>query len=193
MNVQYNGRHNGTTERLTLSDSRGLAPTLYANYTLWLPKDHTLDFTASASFGHNKYNSLYNETSQPTMTSAVTEDNNSIHGNARYYKSWQNGRMLSASLTHDHNHYKDIYAGTSTGDQRLTTDVTMGLLQLMGHFPDESQKIFPWNLLSFRKCSLIELFYLFVSIGCCYLSCCHSLKSIPALCACAICWFLGML
>lgn len=132
MNAQYNGRYNGTTERLTSSDSRGLAPTFYANYTLWLPKDQTLDFTASASFGHNKYNSLYNETSQPTMTSAVTEDNNSIHGNARYYKSWQNGRMLSASLTHDHNHYKDIYAGTSTGDQRLTTDVTMGLLQLSG-------------------------------------------------------------
>ena len=30
------------------------------------------------------------------------------------------------------NHYKDIYAGTSTGEQRLTTDVTMGLLQLSG-------------------------------------------------------------
>ena len=27
---------------------------------------------------------------------------------------------------------KDIYAGTSTGEQRLTTDVTMGLLQLSG-------------------------------------------------------------
>ena len=140
MNAQYNGRYDGTTERLTSSDSRGLAPTLYANYTLWLPKDQTLDFTASASFGHNKYNSLYSErprvgasagmTTQPTLASAVTEDNNTLHGNARYYKSWQNGRMLSASLTHDHNHYKDIYAGTSTGDQRLTTDVTMGLLQL---------------------------------------------------------------
>lgn len=132
MNAQYNGRYNGTTERLTSSDSRGLAPTFYANYTLWLPKDQTLDFTASASFGHNKYNSQYNETALPTLTSAVTEDNNSIHGNGRYYKSWKNGRMLLASLTHDHNHYKDIYAGTSTGDQRLTTDVTMGLLQLSG-------------------------------------------------------------
>ena len=131
-NVRYTGRHDGTTERLTSSDSRGLAPTLYANYTRWLPKDQTLDVTASASFGHHEYNSLYDETAQPTLTSDVTEDNNSIHGSACYYKSWRSGRMLSASLTHDHNRYKDVYAGTSAGDQRLTTDVTMGVVQLSG-------------------------------------------------------------
>ena len=132
MSAQYTGRYNGTTERQTSSDSRGLAPMLYANYTLWLPKDQTLDFTASGSFGHNKYNSLYRETALPAMTSDVTEDNNSIHGNARYYKSWKSGLMLSGSLTHDHNHYKDAYSGSSSGNQRLTTDVTMGLLQLSG-------------------------------------------------------------
>ena len=132
MVARYTGRHDGTTERLTSSDSRGVAPMLYANYTRWLPKDQTVDVTASASFGHHKYNSQYDETAQPTLVSHVTEDNNSIHGNARYYKSWRNGRMLSVSLTHDHNHYKDIYDGTSAGDQRLTTDGTTGLVQLSG-------------------------------------------------------------
>ena len=128
----YSGRYNGSTQRFTSSDNRGLAPSVYANYTLWLPKGQTLDFTASASFGHNRYNSLYTETDQTSMTSAVTEDNNAIRANARYYKSWENGLTLSSSLTHDHNHYKDTYTGTSTGNQRLTTDVTMGLVELSG-------------------------------------------------------------
>ena len=132
MKALYTGRYDGTTQRLTSSDSRGLAPAVYANYTLWLPKDQTLDFTASASFGHNRYNSRYTETAQSAMTSDVTEDNNAIRGNARYYKSWKNGLTLSGSLTHDHNHYKDTYTGTSAGNQRLTTDVTMGLVQLSG-------------------------------------------------------------
>lgn len=129
-NIQYSGKYNDTTQRLVKSGSRGLAPSLYVNYTLWLPKDHTLDFTASASLGHNKYNSLYQETAQLGTTSVVIEDNNTIHGNARYYKTWKNGMTLSTSLTYDHNHYKDSYTGTSIGNQRLTTDVTMGLLQL---------------------------------------------------------------
>ena len=128
----YAGRYDGTTQRLTSSDSRGLAPTLYANYTLWLPKEQTLDFTASASLGHNKYHSRYTETAQDALASDVTEDNNAIHGNARYYKSWKNGLTLSGSLTHDHNRYKDTYEGTSRGIQRLTTDVTMVLAQLSG-------------------------------------------------------------
>ena len=132
MKALYTGHYDGTSQRLTSSDSRGLAPTAYANYTLWLPKDQTLDFTASASFGHNRYNSRYTETAQSALTSDVTEDNNAIRGNARYYKSWKNGLTLSGSLTHDHNHYKDTYTGTSAGHQRLTTDVTMGLVQLSG-------------------------------------------------------------
>ncbi len=132
MLARYTGRFDGSTRVETSSDGRNIAPSIYANYTLWLPKDQTLDFTASASFGHNRYNSLYTETAQNAMTSNVTEDNNTIRGNARYYKSWKNGLTLSGSLTHDHNHYKDTYAGTSTGNQQLTTDLTMGLLQLSG-------------------------------------------------------------
>ena len=130
--AQYTGKYDGTTERLTSSDSRGLAPSLYANYTLWLPKNQTFDFTASATFGHHRYNSLYQESGQTAMTSDVTEDNNAVRGHASYYKSWKNGMTLSAALSHDHNRYTDSYAGTASGRQRLTTDVTMGVLQLSG-------------------------------------------------------------
>ena len=54
--------------------------------------------------------------------------------------------------------------------------------EVQWHFPNESHEIIPWNLLSFRKCRFVELFYLFISIGCCYLSCyhAHSNKSLPA-------------
>lgn len=128
--TQYTGRYNAISEKHNSSDSHGLAPTFYANYTLWLPKDQTLDFTASASFGHNRYNSNYKETSQQEITSSVKEDNNAIHGNVNYYKSWSDGLTFSTSVTHDHNHYTDTYAGSSLGRERLTTDVTMGLLQL---------------------------------------------------------------
>ena len=127
---QYTGKLTTTTRQRTTSDSRGLAPTLFANYTLWLPNDQTLDFTASGSYGHNRYNSSYEETGQTDVSSAVTEDNNAAHGNVSYYKSLQNGTMFSASLSHDHNHYKDIYGGTSEGSQHLSTEVSMGLLQL---------------------------------------------------------------
>ena len=127
--TQYTGKQEGTAQRLMNSDNRGTAPTLYANYTQWLAKGQTLDFTASVSFGDNKYNSLYQETGQMAVTSAVKESNNSIYGAARYYKSWGNGTTVSASLTHDHNHYKDTYAGTAAGNQRLTTGVTTGMLQ----------------------------------------------------------------
>ena len=126
----YSGKTNSATQRLVSSDSRNIAPTIYANYTLWLPKNNTLDITASASLGHNRYNSLYNETAQTAIKSAVTEDNNAIVGNVRYYKSWENGVVLSTTLKHNHNQYRDTYAGTSAGNQRLTTDVTMGLVQL---------------------------------------------------------------
>ena len=131
-NANYTGHYENSTQRRTTSNSRNIAPTFYANYTYWLPQNQTLDFTASASFGHNKYNSHYNETGQTMMTSIVKENNNSIRGNARYYKNWKNGISLSGSLTHDHDQYKDDYMGTSASNQRLTNDVTMGLVQISG-------------------------------------------------------------
>lgn len=129
MNALYDGRYNGTTQRHISSNSQGIVPTFYANYTLYLPKDQAFDFTTLASFGHNKYNSIYNETAQSVISSNVIEENNSLRGMARYYKSWKSF-TLSSSLTYDHNYYKDNYTGTSMGEQRLTTDVTMGLVQL---------------------------------------------------------------
>lgn len=130
--ILYTGRYDGASTRKTLSHNQELAPSVYANYTLWLPKDQTIDFTASASFGHNKYSSLYAETGQTDISSVVSENNNSVRGDMRYYKSWNSGFMFSAALNHEHKYYKDIYYGTSAGNQRLMTDVTMGLIQLSG-------------------------------------------------------------
>ena len=88
-----------------------------------------LDVTASASMGHNKYHSQYVETRQEAMNSTVTEDNIALSGNAQYNKSYQNGLTLTGLLRHDHKHYKDSYGGTAVGEQKLTTDVTVALLQ----------------------------------------------------------------
>jgi len=126
--MTYTGVYNGSTQRMIATDSRNLQPTVYANYTLWLPRSQTLSVTAKASFGHNKYHSLYSETAQADLASDVTEDNQMLQGDARYYKTLKGNVTLSASLTHDHNHYKDSYTGNADGHQRLTTDVTMGLV-----------------------------------------------------------------
>lgn len=132
MNANYEGRYGGQTVRRISSDSRQLVPTAYANYSLWLPKGQTLDFTGTVSFGHNNYHSLYIETGQPSICSDVREDHHAIKAALQYGKSWKQWLAFSASLTHDHNHYKDVYMGSSVGEQRLSTDVTMGLAQLSG-------------------------------------------------------------
>ncbi|EGN56434.1 hypothetical protein PRBRB14_08420 [Hallella multisaccharivorax DSM 17128] len=130
INTTYSGKSEGQTKRLTSSDGRNLSPTLYANYTVWLPKNQTLDFTMSGSFGHNRYNSRYTETRQDELTSSVKENSNSVQGSIQYLKSLEGGLNISGSLQHDHNHYKDTYSGSSTGVQRLTTEGTMALLQV---------------------------------------------------------------
>lgn len=128
--IAYAGGYEGSTERRTSADSKDLAPFVYANYTLWLPKDQTLDISAIGSVGRNKYNSTYGETGQADITSAVTEDNNYVVGNARYYKWLSNGMTLSASVDHTHNYYKDSYSGTAASEQRLQTEVSTAVLQL---------------------------------------------------------------
>lgn len=130
--IAYDGRYEGTTERHTSADSKDMAPYLNVNWTLWLPKDQTLDVSAGASVGRNKYNSSYGETGQTDITSAVSEDNNYAVGNVRYYKWLSNGMALSASADHTHNYYKDSYAGTAASEQKLQTEVTTGMLQLSG-------------------------------------------------------------
>ncbi len=123
----------GSTKRSNSSNSQSIAPSAYANYTLWLPKEQALDITASGSLGHNKYHSLYAETAQSPLRSKVTEDNVVLNGNARYSKTWKNNLTLSGSLNNDYKQYKDHYDGTAMGTQRLTSNVTVGLLQLSGN------------------------------------------------------------
>ncbi|MCI1247174.1 MAG: hypothetical protein LKG14_07335 [Prevotella sp.] len=132
MNNQYTGRYTFLTKRQVTTNSQNLAPSLYAAYTVWLPHNQSLDLTGSFLFGHNKYHSNYNETGQSAMSSMVTENNDAFKGIAQYSKSWKSGVTLSGYLTNDHNRFKDIYAGSSTGTQRLITDVTRGLVKFSG-------------------------------------------------------------
>lgn len=120
----------GTTKRTVSSNSQSIAPSAYANYTLWLPKEQAIDITASASMGHNKYYSLYAETEQSPLSSKVIEDNFVLNGNIRYSKTLKNSLTLTGVLSNDYKHYTDDYAGTAMGKQQLTSNVTVGLLQL---------------------------------------------------------------
>lgn len=120
----------GTTKRTVSSNSQSMAPSAYANYTLWLPKEQAIDITASASMGHNKYYSLYAETEQSSLSSKVIEDNFVLNGNIRYSKTLKNSLTLTGVLSNDYKHYTDDYAGTAMGKQQLTSNVTVGLLQL---------------------------------------------------------------
>lgn len=128
-NISYTESY-GTTKRTVSSNSQSIAPSAYANYTLWLPKEQAFDITASASMGHNKYHSLYAETEQDPLSSKVTEDNFVLNGNARYSKTWKNSLTLTGALSNDYKHYTDNYDGTTMGKQQLTSNVTVGLLQL---------------------------------------------------------------
>lgn len=127
--VFYNGSY-GTTNRITSSNNLSIAPSAYANYTLWLPKEQMFDFTASTQIGHNKYYSLYTETKQTELETKVTEDNYAFSGNARYSKTWKNNLSIAGSLNNDYKHYTDFYAGSASGRQRLTSNVSVALLQL---------------------------------------------------------------
>ena len=51
-------------------------------------------------------------------------------GNANYSKTWKNGLTLTGLLRNDYKNYKDTYEGTAIGRQRLTSNVTTGLIQL---------------------------------------------------------------
>ena len=127
--ISYTGPY-GTTKRTVSSNSQSIAPSVYANYTLWLPKEQALDITASASFGHNKYSSQYRETEQSALSSNVAEDNFVLNGNASYSKTFGNNISLTGMLNNDYKHYTDDYMGTAQGKQRLTSNITLGLLQL---------------------------------------------------------------
>ena len=63
----------------------------------------------------------------------VNEDNYGISADAMYVKSFKNNMRFAITLSHDHMTYKDIYSGSSEGTQRLSTDVSQGLLEF-SHF-----------------------------------------------------------
>ena len=131
-NNQYTGKYNLATTRTTTTNGKSIAPTLYANYVVWLPHKQTIDVSGSFAWGNNSYNSTNNETAQANITSKAVERNIAANTSAQYSKSLNGSTTLSASLWHNHNYYKDTYTGTTEGQQRLTTNQTGALAQLSG-------------------------------------------------------------
>lgn len=127
-NTYYTGFIESQAEKTKHSSGRNLSPSLYASYSVNLPHSQSLGITGAASFGKNRYSSLYNEDNQ-SISSVVNEDNYGISADAMYTKSFRNNMRLAATLSHDHMTYKDVYSGSSVGTQRLSTDVSQGLLE----------------------------------------------------------------
>ena len=119
-----------TTTMHRHSNSKALSPNVWLEYTKWLPAGQTIQFAASGSYGHNTYNSLYEETGQSAVTSHVKEDNFALAGQGRYFKTFSNQLMFMLMAGHELTNYKDHYSGTSTGYQHLVTNVTSAMLQL---------------------------------------------------------------
>ena len=56
------------------------------------------------------------------------------------------------------------------------TDEVLSLIvgsEVKVHFSNQTNQVFPRNLLVLRECRLIKQFYLLVYVGYCYLFCCH--------------------
>lgn len=118
------------TERRVSSNSKAFAPSAYVNYTLWMPRNQTLDITASTSIGHNEYESTYAELQQSPLATTVTEDNLTVSGRANYSKSWDNNLTLVWAANDDYKNYEDTYEGSATGNQRLKTNIATIMAQL---------------------------------------------------------------
>lgn len=128
--VAYSGEFMGATQKSVTTQSRNISPSVYANFTLWLPKEQTLDITGSFSYGHNRYSSLYDETEHSVVSTKSHENNHAITGRIQYFKTLRNDYTLTAVASHDHNYYKDTYNGNLDGNQTLTTDATTGMFQV---------------------------------------------------------------
>ena len=128
--VAYSGVFMDSTLKSVTTQSRNISPSVYANYTLWLPKEQTIDFTGSFSYGHNRYSSLYDETEHSIISTKSHENNHAITGRIQYFKTLRNNYTLTAVASHDHNYYKDTYNGNLDGNQTLITDATMGMFQV---------------------------------------------------------------
>lgn len=126
----YSGLYENQAERNIYSTGKDLSPSFYANYSINLPHNQNLDITGSAFWGNNEYSSKYTETDQSTITSMVNEDNYGIKGNIMYAKSFNNKMKLSVTGLHNHITYKDTYNGSATGNQKLSTNISQGVLQI---------------------------------------------------------------
>lgn len=129
-NTSYSGFIESQTEKKIFSSGRNLSPSFYANYSLSLPHNQSLGITGAASFGKNRYSSQYDESNRSSIVSMVDENNYGITGNAMYAKSFKNKMGFSVTLSHGHMTYKDIYSGSSRGTQKMSTDVSQGLVQI---------------------------------------------------------------
>lgn len=128
--TSYTGSIETMAEKDIHTSGKNLSPYLYANYSISLPNNQDLNITGVASWGKNEYSSLYNETGQVPIESVVDENNYGITGNIVYTKSFKNNIGLSINLYHNHMAYKDVYSGSSTGIQKLSTDVSQGDVQI---------------------------------------------------------------
>lgn len=117
-------------ERTVASNSKSLAPSAFVNYTLWMPRNRTLDVRASASVGQNDYESSYAELRQTPLASTVSEDNFSLQASANYSKTWDNNVTLLGAVDDDYKNYKDTYQGSADGKQSLKTNGTVGMIQI---------------------------------------------------------------
>lgn len=129
-NTEYNGMFIGRTTKNVTTQNRNISPSVFANYTLWLPKEQMLDFTGSFSYGHNKYSSLYDETTQSSIATNSHENNHAMTGKVQYFKTLRNNYTLTAVASHEHNYYKDTYNGNWGDGQKLITDATIAMLQV---------------------------------------------------------------
>lgn len=128
--TSYAGNFESEAQKDVHTSGKSLSPSLYANYSVNLPHHQNFDITGHASLGNSQYASHYSETGQSPIASLVDEDNFGITGSAIYTKSFKHNIGLSVNLYHSHMTYKDIYSGSSSGTQKLLTDVSQGDVQI---------------------------------------------------------------
>mgnify|MGYP001497609781 CR=1 FL=1 len=98
-NTYYTGFIESQAEKNKNFSGRNLSPSFYANYSVDLPHNQSLGITGVASFGKNKYSSLYNENNQ-VISSMVNEDNYGISADAMYAKSFKNNMRFAVTLSY---------------------------------------------------------------------------------------------
>lgn len=129
-NTSYTGNFESEAKKEVHTSGKSLSPSFYANYSVRLPHNQNLDITGYTSWGNSQYASHYSETGQSSIASLVDEDNYGLTGSAIYTKSFKHNIGLSVNLYHSHMTYQDIYSGSSSGTQKLSTDVSQGDVQI---------------------------------------------------------------